>query len=448
MKVRINFRVTLLAIFLALASLSTWMGANIQDMLIANASSLQATQAMQATAYQSDEFEISQSEKLKRELLREQPQMEEVASYDFDYSLPSQSVDAFEKDENGNKLEKYTKNGDVETDTQSGNGVTNGDYFTSNILSVAKKGDILIMEAGFGGITGHSAIVADVGSNKITTIEALPNGGVQYSELDSYRFFHDRTTLFNINATAVQRENALIWAFTQLGRHYAIDTTTYSWDNYNAGIYCSLLTWGAYLWAGINITGEPVNMLTFIMPRSIRDKGVERNYLSRKEVYYKGYEFVNQKSGKAMDVPNGTVSDGKDLQQYTRNYTNSQVFIEVTSSERFSSPSLYDTRYLSMLNPNYYMNIEHPFWPWQDTNANDRFIEIVNNFLEFDDSNSIFWFNSSNQFRTKISGYSRAIHVRGTSNSDGANLVTWDAGNDPQSKWNKNYRFNVSFSFY
>ena len=443
-RVQFRLRVTLLAILLVVASLSTWMGANIQDVLIANASSLSATQV---TAYQSDEFEISQSEKLKLELLKDQPQMEEVASYDFDYSLPRYTVDGFEKDEDGKKLEKHIQNGDVETDTQSGNGVTNGDYFTSNILSVVNVGDIAVMETGFGGITGHTAIVYDVTSTSITTIEAFPDGGVQFRELDSYRFYNDKTTLFSVNATQTQKNDAAWWSRMQIGRGYwAYSPTSVALDK-SYGIMCSNLTWGAYYYAGINLTGEPINDITIVTPRSIRDRGVDRNYLLRKEVYYKGYEIVNQKSGKAMDVPDGKASDGKDLWQYTRNNTDAQVFIEVTSSQSYSSQSLYDTRYFPLINANYYMHIERPFWPWEDTNANDRFIEIVNDFLDFNDDTSIFWW-SNNQFKTKLSGYSKAIHVRGASTADKANLVTWDAGNDSQSKWNKNYVRNVSIKWY
>ncbi|MDR3021789.1 MAG: CHAP domain-containing protein [Clostridiales bacterium] len=50
-----------------------------------------------------------------------------------------------------------------ESDTRSGGlNNLNNDYFTSNILSVAKPGDIFIQQAGGLGITGHAGIVTKV----------------------------------------------------------------------------------------------------------------------------------------------------------------------------------------------------------------------------------------------------------------------------------------------
>ncbi|MDR3021488.1 MAG: hypothetical protein LBU60_02265 [Clostridiales bacterium] len=296
-------------------------------------------------------------------------------------------------------------------------------------------------------------MITKVESNYIQTVEAVMDRGVIYSELDSFRFFDRRSTLFSVpSAGQTQINKAVEWLHLQVQRNrpYWALVSTEHWDsglNFAWGTdatNCSTLTWGAYYYAGINLTNSAINQTTWVLPMSIRDSS--KVSVGRKNVAYKGYQFVNWNSNKSIDLPNMSVGNSKKLQQYETNTSDAQIFIEITTPERFSSPNLYDLHYYSIVDPKYMFDVEQPMWPF-DGNANGRKLQIF--YTNWDDHASYrsFWWND-NQLMTKNTGYKRSIHVADASFSNGATLHQWDVTGHYTSKWNKNYRYSYYFKFY
>ncbi|MDR3021487.1 MAG: hypothetical protein LBU60_02260 [Clostridiales bacterium] len=84
---------------------------------------------------------LSQAEQYKREILGDKVDDLMTDDYSTVFDLVPKEVEFL-----------YDESKDDRTQ-RSGGIVTNGDYFTSNLLQVAKPGDIVVQEAGFYGIT-------------------------------------------------------------------------------------------------------------------------------------------------------------------------------------------------------------------------------------------------------------------------------------------------------
>ncbi|MCL2599345.1 MAG: RICIN domain-containing protein [Firmicutes bacterium] len=307
------------------------------------------------------------------------------------------------------------------------------DYTTSNILQVAKPGDIAIQEEGFGGITGHAVVISRVTATAVYTIEAVASGVGEF-QLDSSRFFDRRTTLFSVRgATPAQIGTALAWGKQQLGRKYDVASST-AGAFAGAGINCSTLAWAMYYMAGINIHNMALNALAFILPRDIRNDGI----MNKKTVSYNAYKFRNQNSGKVMDMSGGGNKNGTQMIQYKDTGSNNQAFIMVSTPKDRTDFILMPGTTTQML------DVEQPLIG--DGKANGRKIKtqgIDRNWKDY----RVFWW-SGNMLKSKNTGYSRCVVVEGASKNDAANLVQWDANGTSNGKWDRVLVGTYYFSFY
>jgi hypothetical protein len=324
----------------------------------------------------------------------------------------------------------------------------NGDYWTSNISSVAKPGDVFIQEAGALGITGHAGIIEKVENGKVYTIEA--NGGTGYYngvevgkgvhryELDSHRFYDRGTTLFEVpRATAAQRNSAVAWARNQIGRGYSVLAIS---ANYLIGsLHCGVLVWGAYYQAGIELTNYP-----FAMPRDIRDgNGLGGSQLLRKIVSYKGYEFESKKVNRVIDIERADTGAAAYAIIHDRNGQANQRFIEVSSSVKAGRYEDFDMVYIAAHAPSRFLStiprFLNPF-------ANDNYIKT--GWDSWDHPNNRFKF-SNGMLMTGASNFSKTVHLQNTNTANSTKLVQHDKSESAiQNLWYKRHVATYYFNFY
>jgi hypothetical protein len=168
--------------------------------------------------------------------------------------------------------------------------------------------------------------------------------------------------------------------------------------------------------------------------------------LTRKIVSYKAYEFINWNSRKAVDIPNISAASGTKMIQYTKNGTNAQRFIAISTPTQYSSESFYDMIYLSVY-ANIMLDVQQPFWFWEDGNANGRKLQTYSQDNNRYASYRSFYYND-NELKTANTGYTKSIHVENESYSDFANLVQWGVGGGYNCKWDRNYVASYYFNFY
>ena len=139
-------------------------------------------------------------------------------------------------------------------------------YDKYNLLGTVEKGDIIFVEKGNLGLTGHVAIVEGIFYDErfktyyIRIIEARSNGLVR-SCLDDTRIDDREITILRVkDATPEIIDYAVEFCIEELGKGYKIDLQK-DHDHSQEDWYCSEITWAAYYNEGIDIEvsdeGEP-----------------------------------------------------------------------------------------------------------------------------------------------------------------------------------------------
>lgn len=148
--------------------------------------------------------------------------------------------------------------------------------YNRNILASVQKGDIVYEAYGGYGVTGHIAIVegkyysAAKKQFYVRLIEAIKPGGVCRSVLVDQRVLDKDVTVYRVtNATNAQRNAAVNFCISQLGKDYALDVPAKDYDSSQADWYCSELVWAAYYRQGIDIETTGVVNEPGVTPRDI-----------------------------------------------------------------------------------------------------------------------------------------------------------------------------------
>lgn len=152
-------------------------------------------------------------------------------------------------------------------------------------FSDVKAGDILYEGTGFGGLTGHIAIVEgwfyddtyDV--YYIRLIESVSMGVVR-SYLDDDRFEKKEGQLFHVDATDVQINDALYFCTKQLGKPWALQPFTKPTSIDHPRWQCSTMVWAAYNYAGVDVEQHGLGGGPGITPHDVRDADTTTEYLN------------------------------------------------------------------------------------------------------------------------------------------------------------------------
>lgn len=158
-------------------------------------------------------------------------------------------------------------------------------YTKYNLLNIIQAGDIIYEDKGGSGITGHASIVqgiyynSDYGQYYIRIIESIgyisgsgEADGVCYSVFDDDRFDRREATILRVSAaTTAQKNSAISFCASQLGKDYALDLQKDTSVD-QADWYCSELVWAAYKNQGINL--ETSNYEPGVTPHELRDSSL------------------------------------------------------------------------------------------------------------------------------------------------------------------------------
>ena len=184
-------------------------------------------------------------------------------------------------------------------------------YSKYNLLERVKKGDLIYDGQGSFGLTGHMAIVEGKFYDKnkdrfyIRVIEAISDG-VCRSVLDDDRVDQRESLVLRVpSADSMVKDNAVLFAQSQVGKNYYIDLlhdTDYGVNDW----YCSELVWASYYNSGIDL--ETPNTSAGVTPRELRDSsktayvnvsGTKQKYLFSDIVNHwaKGYVYYVSDNG-------------------------------------------------------------------------------------------------------------------------------------------------------
>lgn len=151
-------------------------------------------------------------------------------------------------------------------------------YTGTRLLSMASAGNVLYEREGFGGLTGHVAIVEgrfyDASKKKyyIRVVEARKGYGVTRGILDSTRYQHRGGSLLlfasGINVSSDVRKKAVDFAVKQIGKGYSLDPLRKGYNPNQSSWYCSELVWASYYSQGGDIEKKGINGVG-ITPRDI-----------------------------------------------------------------------------------------------------------------------------------------------------------------------------------
>jgi hypothetical protein len=160
-----------------------------------------------------------------------------------------------------------------------------GKFYFSNIWA----GDILYESAGFGGLTGHIAIIegkfydSSYEVNYWRLMEAVHPGGVCRGVLDDDRFVDRKGYLLYVpSSTSTQRSQAIYFVTQQLGKPWALQPFTKPTSINHPRWQCSTLVWAAYKYVGIDIEQKGFGSGPGITPHDIRDAGTTSEYYNYK----------------------------------------------------------------------------------------------------------------------------------------------------------------------
>lgn len=160
-----------------------------------------------------------------------------------------------------------------------------GNFYFDNIWA----GDILYEDAGFGGLTGHIAIIegsfynSKYNMNYWRILEAVSPGGVCRGVLDDDRFVDRKgQLLYVVNSTQTSRDEAIYFVKMQLGKPWALQPFTKPTSINHKQWQCSTLVWAAYKYAGFDIEQKGLGGGPGITPHDIRDASTTRMYLKYK----------------------------------------------------------------------------------------------------------------------------------------------------------------------
>jgi hypothetical protein len=289
-------------------------------------------------------------------------------------------------------------------------------------------------------------MVVEVSPNKVTTIEAFGDG-VDESQIDSFRFYEGKSHLYSVKgATQLQKDNAIAWIKRQIGRGYNAISPTWDLHYDDNPINCSTLVFGAYYKAGINLTGNNISILEWVAPANI----ARSNKLERKPVYFKAYEFESEFSGKVLDVPNSSTSDGTQLIQYQRNGQTNQRFIQIPAASYSRYSGRHEVRFvMPYVRTNWLgqrttlmLDIHQPGGNAGGNNGNK--LQII----EAKDSANYntFWYDTSTrELKTKVSNWASSIHLATSdSKENGIGVHQWELHNTNRSRWYRYHTYNYS----
>lgn len=144
------------------------------------------------------------------------------------------------------------------TGTSIPSGVT-PNYNRYQLLDKLQPGDIVYETKGGFRITGHIGIVEGIfrdeatGQRYVRIVEAISSAGVTRSILDDDRVADRIDFILRVpNLTQSQKDSAVNFAISQLGKDYKLDLKKdYSPDE--PDWYCSELVWAAYYNQGVDI---------------------------------------------------------------------------------------------------------------------------------------------------------------------------------------------------
>lgn len=148
-------------------------------------------------------------------------------------------------------------------------------YGKYNLLDNVKKGDVLFDAKGGHGITGHISIVEGIftskdGTRYIRIIEAIGVGVVR-GILDDNRIDEREVTVLRVApATEKDKEGAVNFCISQLGKSYRLDFTKDTSPN-EKHWYCSELVWASYKNQNIDIEDKSIISGPGVTPRDVRD---------------------------------------------------------------------------------------------------------------------------------------------------------------------------------
>lgn len=142
-------------------------------------------------------------------------------------------------------------------------------YSAYNLLSLVKKGDIIHeTEGNSAWFLGHSSIVEGVFWDStydqfyIRVIEA-GSGGVSRGLFDENRLANKNGTILRVStATDAQRNSAVNFCMSQIGKRYLLHTPKHSAAS-SESWYCSELVWAAYKNQAIELLNSPANSDVF-----------------------------------------------------------------------------------------------------------------------------------------------------------------------------------------
>lgn len=133
------------------------------------------------------------------------------------------------------------------------------DYTRYNLLNSVEMGDIIYEKNGFGGLTGHIAIVEGIqyDSSKnmkyVRIVEAIKSG-VCRSVLDDDRVDWKDAYVYRVKDSSFDQQMAAVnFCIGQIGKKYKLDLTNRGIDENQKSWYCSRLVWAAYKNQGIDI---------------------------------------------------------------------------------------------------------------------------------------------------------------------------------------------------
>lgn len=136
-------------------------------------------------------------------------------------------------------------------------------YSSYNLLTTARKGDIIYETTGdLAPIAGHASIVEGVFWSStynqfyIRVIEAISKG-VRRGVFDEQRLADKSGTILRVlSASEDQRNSAVVFCISQLGKKYSLHTPKHSSAS-SERWYCSELVWAAYKNQGIELHNIP-----------------------------------------------------------------------------------------------------------------------------------------------------------------------------------------------
>lgn len=135
-------------------------------------------------------------------------------------------------------------------------------YSSYNLLTTARKGDIIHEVKGDAAFVLHHASIVEgifwsstYNQFYIRVIEAgLPK--VSRGVFDEERLANKEGTILRVSASEEQRNNAVVFCISQLGKAYALHTSKRSSASSDSW-YCSELVWAAYKNQGIELLNSP-----------------------------------------------------------------------------------------------------------------------------------------------------------------------------------------------